>query len=231
MGKILFYIVIACIIGLWSCTSVRTNTYPPLPKKAVATNTPKTEAETKPPKPATGTRKTETKTQKPASQPTIPIQPEKQKPRFSDTTKVVVSSEAKTIHYGLSRQFDSTVTDFEKAQTENDKKKTDSACLKIDSFSETLAAGDSLKYEALFMRSECLIAKDEISEAQKVLTSLMNDKNLPFPILEKVLVRLGQVYCVMNRKNDAEAMFSRLKKQFPGSIYEALANCESVAPR
>ncbi len=232
MKKLYFYIAIACIAGLSSCSSVRNNTYAPLPKReAVPANSKGTESAAKPQNPGTGKSKTKTTTGKTSEQKPVPQKTENINRRFSDTTSVVVSAKAETIHYGLSSQFDMAVTKFENAQTQNDKKGSDSACMQINSFTETLEPVDSLRYEAMFMRSECLIAKEEISEAQKVLSSLMNDKNLPTTILEKVLVRLGQVYCVMNKKQNAEEMFTRLKKQFPGSIYEPLANCESVAPR
>jgi len=98
----------------------------------------------------------------------------------------------------------------------------------FSSFAETFAEGDSLKFEAMFYKSECLIIKQDFEDAEKVLSGIAKDKLIPNSVLERTLVRLGQVYCALDRKKDAQAMFSKFRKQFPNSIYEEIANCEAI---
>jgi len=143
------------------------------------------------------------------------------KPRFSDTTTVIVPPATVSSQSSLAKQFDDAVANF-------DKEKFDIACEKFKVFSQTLDQNDSLFYESKFYICECHISKNEISQAESGLTELFTDKHVPKNIYERVLVRLGQVYCVQNKNHEAEELFLKLKKDFPKSIYIPLANCDVV---
>ena len=92
----------------------------------------------------------------------------------------------------------------------------------------TLSPADSLYYEITFYLSECLIVKDKFVEAEEVLKMLVNRPNIPSDVIQKSLVRLGQIYCVVSRPAEANKVFTKLKTDFPRSKYIPLANCESV---
>lgn len=142
--------------------------------------------------------------------------------RFQDTAVVIMPvAQNGTQSRGLADFFDEAVHDFDK---ENYK----SACSKFDAFSGMLRKNDSLYFETMFYKSECKILNNELGSAKTILEMLLEDSKTPEAIYEKILVRLGQVYCVTDSKEKAEEMFTRLKKEFPNSIYLKLADCSVV---
>ncbi len=142
--------------------------------------------------------------------------------RFNDTAVVVMPvAQNGTKSRGLEDFFDEAVNEFDR---ENYK----TACSKFDAFSGMLRKNDSLYFETMFYKSECNILNNELGSAKTILEMLLEDKDTPDSILEKLLVRLGQVYCVTDSKEKAEEMFSRLKKEYPNSIYLKLADCSVV---
>lgn len=143
------------------------------------------------------------------------------KARFSDTTTIVINPATNAEQYSINDQFDLAVQEFDNENYEQ-------ACSKAAYFAETFAFGDSLYYESLFLLSECSIVNEDFDEAEKILKSLAYEKSLLPAIEEKVLVRLGQLYCVKNKPKTARKYFKKLKRKYPHSIYIPLANCESV---
>ncbi len=93
---------------------------------------------------------------------------------------------------------------------------------------ETLPENDSLWFESSFYAAECLVTQSKVDAAGRILRTLLDSEGLPPDILEKVLVRLGQVYCYQKKHEAAEKLFKRLKEEFPESIYIPVANCESI---
>lgn len=108
------------------------------------------------------------------------------------------------------------------------KKKIRQACDMYDQLAQTIAEGDSLDYEVRFMLSECAAENQDFKKSLSILKELAIADGIPNAVLEKALVRLGQVNCVLEKKNDAEAAFTLLKKQFPKSAYLKLATCDVV---
>jgi TolA-binding protein len=94
--------------------------------------------------------------------------------------------------------------------------------------SQTLDKGDSLYYETLFFVCECNIINENFDEAEMKLIKMYNDKITPKAVYEKVLVRLGQIYCYKNDIKTAKKYFQKVKKEFPNSIYLPFANCDFV---
>ena len=143
--------------------------------------------------------------------------------RFSDTTTIVInpSTGSGSTVYSVNDQFAAAIQEFDDEQYE-------SACNKAAYFAETFAYGDSLYYESLFLLSECSIINEAFDDAEKTLKNLLHEKQLPSSVHEKVLVRLGQLYCVKNKPKKAEKYFRELKRKYPRSIYLPLANCNSV---
>ena len=142
--------------------------------------------------------------------------------RFADTTVIEENAEIK------SSTLLSVQARFEAALEEFDKDNYEKACADAEFFTDTFAIGDSLKYEAMFLWSECKITKNDFDGSKEILIKLFEDENTPVNIFEKTLVRLGQVYCAENKEDDAKEMFARLKKDFPKSIYLKVANCNAV---
>jgi TolA-binding protein len=144
------------------------------------------------------------------------------KMRFSDTTVIEIDADVKsTKTENIQKRFESALSDF-------DKDNYDKACQDAQVFAESFSEGDSLYFEAQFLWSECMIVKNDIEGAKKVLNQIYKDENTPQNIFEKVLVRLGQAYCADGKESEANKLFSRLKKEYPKSIYIKLATCDAV---
>lgn len=149
------------------------------------------------------------------------------KQRFIDTTlvqlpDVVQSSTHISNEFG--ELFNSALIDF-------DNKQFKSAEKKFSSIKSTLNEDDSLYYEAEFYLIECIIAENQILNAKKRLELLFMDKRLSDNLLERVLVRLGQIHCALNDKKNAIVFFSKLENLNPNSIYMKVANCEFLDKR
>ena len=204
--KLIWFLIIPFLVLVIACSSVRTNTSA---RKQI------------PPKSLT-TKKQDKKIQE---QPKSTV---KSKSRFTDTANVVVKPNIRTTNISINSQLDSSIFNYEKGNEDGDSEKMDKACLEINSFAETFAEGDSLKYEALFYKCECLIYKVKYYEAAKELLEIITDKRLPKSVLERALIRLGQVYCAMNKGKEASDTFAKFNRLFPNSIYKEFANCESL---
>lgn len=149
------------------------------------------------------------------------------KPIATDTTVIVINTSGKqssttTNSPILSNQFDEAVSLFNTEQYNR-------ACPMFISFIGTLKQGDSLYYEAIFFHCECLIIDENINRAESMLNDVLNDRLLPNSVLEKILVRLGHIYCFQDRITLANRFFTRLRNEFPNSRYIAIANCDAVA--
>lgn len=96
---------------------------------------------------------------------------------------------------------------------------------KFRALSETLKENDTLNHETKFYLAECHIAKNEFSQAMDILKKLEKNADKSSEISQKTLVRLGQIYCVLNMKNEANSYYDKLKKSYPNSIYIKVANC------
>lgn len=124
-------------------------------------------------------------------------------------------------------EFDFT-PEFQKAVLEFDINFIEKACNKFDFFVSTLNQNDTLYFEALFYKSECLISKMEFDEAEKILAKLIRNKNIPEAVLQKSYIRIGHIYCATNRNDLSELAFSQFKEKFPKSKLIKLANCQSI---
>jgi len=80
----------------------------------------------------------------------------------------------------------------------------------------------------LYYSSECYIAKNMFEPAKKLLIDVLSSDELFDDIKEKALVRLGQVYCIENKKKEAERLFSQLRREYPQSKYLKLADCDAI---
>lgn len=129
--------------------------------------------------------------------------------------------------FDLSDEFDFT-PEFEKAVLEFDINFIEKACNKFDFFASTLNPTDTLYFESLFYKSECLIARLEYAQAERLLNRIIKNKNTPEPVLQKSIVRIGHIYCAMGSKELAEQTFEEFKNNFPNSKLLKLANCEAI---
>ncbi len=120
------------------------------------------------------------------------------------------------------------IDDYKNAVELLNNDKFSEACPIIDNIIEKLSDLDTLKYDALFYRSECLIQDGKLQESIRILLSLINNKLSTPSVLEKSLVRIGHIYCLENNKQTAEMYFDRLRNEFPHSPYIRLANCMVV---
>jgi len=121
-----------------------------------------------------------------------------------------------------------TDSEFNKAVKDFDAEKYEQACNQFQFWTETLMPGDSLHSEARFYLAECLIADNDIKNAEKRLLELYADKKVMGATKQKVIVRLGQVNCVLRKGDLAKKYFDELKKKYPKSIYIAIADCAYI---
>jgi TolA-binding protein len=140
------------------------------------------------------------------------------KDRFSDTTVIVVDPVKRS---DILDKYVNAVRIF-------DKEDFDKASIEFKQLTETLPPDDSIYFESKFFFAECNISTEKLKEAEVILQELLDDAKIPLSVLEKVLVRLGQVYCVIEKKAKAKELFTRLKSEFPSSMYLKIANCEAV---
>lgn len=117
--------------------------------------------------------------------------------------------------------FDSALEDFDRGEY-------DDACVQFRSIVETLPPDDSLAYEARFMETECSIVNNRLTPALSALLALSLDPNTPVSVMEKVLVRKGQVQCLLKEFKNAEETFRLFRNRFPESVYIPLANCDAA---
>lgn len=114
---------------------------------------------------------------------------------------------------------------FEEAVEKFDRKDFKNSCNDFKLLMNTLDKDDSLQLEASFFYAECLIELNDFYVAEILLNDIRNTRNIPTSIEEKVLVRLGQLYCILNAIERAYQMFNEFNSRYPDSIYKPLAKC------
>jgi hypothetical protein len=140
---------------------------------------------------------------------------------YLDTINISKNNLFENKNINLDREFDKAVVEF-------DKEKFTDACSKFDIFNSTLNMNDSLYYESAFYKSECLITNNRLQEAENILLYLSKNEIINKNTLERVILRLGQVYCAQGKKGLAEKYFNSFKKEFSNSIFYKLATCDVV---
>jgi TolA-binding protein len=120
------------------------------------------------------------------------------------------------------------INEFDAAVKLFDNQKFDAAFKKFSFFESTLREKDSLTYETKYYLAECNIAKNKFPPAVNYLDGLYKNKNTPNSLLEKVIVRLGQIQCAQKKYSDAEKYFKELKSRYPESAYNDVANCDFI---
>jgi TolA-binding protein len=145
----------------------------------------------------------------------------KPKQRFSDTTYIYLSKMNKTS--GISN------VEYIKAVQIYEAGNYDKSCEMFVNMKNQYTKSDTTFYNVLFYCSECKIIEEDLYEAESILKELLVDPQTPNSTRQKVLVRLGQVYCVLGNKEMASTLFKKLRQEFPNSVYLPLANCESVS--
>lgn len=116
----------------------------------------------------------------------------------------------------LINSFETTIAEFENSFLFD--------CNVFRVFANQFSFNDSLYQEAIFYYAECCISNNNLEEAIFVLEALSKEK-LNRGVAPKVIVRLGQLHCISGDTKQAERYFKRLKKEFPRSIYNQIADC------
>jgi len=104
--------------------------------------------------------------------------------------------------------------------------KIDKAQEKLVAILSTLSKENRQYYQARYYLSECDISKNKLKVAKKNLEELFNTETLEDEILEKVILRLGQIECFNKNNEKANEYFEELKDRFPRSELIKLANCD-----
>lgn len=152
--------------------------------------------------------------------------------RFIDTTYYMLKMEEGTIEIvsdvatgGERTQefYEKLIRDFMKAQADAEQSATFD-CNVFNIYASQFSFNDSLFQEAQYSFAECNISNDRLEEAAAALETLCSEK-MHKDVAPKALVRLGQVYCILGDNAKARRYFNRLKKEFPRSVYNQLADC------
>jgi len=141
--------------------------------------------------------------------------------RFQDTTVIVLNDLKVESEKSYLEGFDNAVEEF-------DNEKFDDALVKFKLYAETLPPNDSLFFEIEFFIAECYVAKDDLNSAKVKLEKIQINPKATDAVMEKVLVRLGQIWCVLDNEFKAEQYFKLLRSKYPKSIYIPLADCDVV---
>ncbi len=97
-------------------------------------------------------------------------------------------------------------------------------CAVFKYFADKFTFSDSLRQEANFQLAECNINNNNLHNALELLETLTTEK-MNKAVAPKILVRIGQVYCAIGDNAQAEKYFKRLKKEYPKSIFNQIADC------
>jgi len=117
---------------------------------------------------------------------------------------------------------------FDTALQEFDNQKFKECCGKFSSIAETFLPTDSLYFEAKFYECECKIVNSKVIDAKLTLEALYIDPDIPLSVMERVIVRLGQINCLLKNTEEANKYFGELKAKYPNSIYLKVANCDAI---
>jgi|GEM_PF-3307032 len=147
--------------------------------------------------------------------------------RFSDTTFIDLGS-------AMPNSFDESILSkldmkqsYENALELFDMEKYDEAERKFRYVVETTLPKEIECQESMFHIAECKIGKMNYKEALDELI-VLEALDVDDIIMEKVLVRIGQIHCVRNNVNEAEMYFNKLREFNPESIYLNVADCKKL---
>lgn len=152
--------------------------------------------------------------------------------RFIDTTYYMLKMEEGAIEVvsdvaigGERTQafYEKLIRDFMKA-TADAEQSTTFDCNVFNIYAGQFSFNDSLLQEAQYSFAECSISHDRLEDAAVALEALCSEK-MHRGVAPKALVRLGQVYCILGDNARAQRYFARLKKEYPRSVYNQLADC------
>lgn len=133
---------------------------------------------------------------------------------------IYINESAENKKRSLSVELDSAIYLFNNG-------KYDEACEKFGILQETLKDKDSLYHEAVFYSAECLIVHNEYKLANRILNDLMNN-DLSANLKQRILLRQGHLLCALGDESTAQWYFDKLKAEYPNSIYNKLANCNTL---
>ncbi len=119
------------------------------------------------------------------------------------------------------RQFKTALTAFDAGNYAESQKA-------FDILSRTLPSNDSLKYEAAFMVAESQLMQSQLDQGVQRLQALLQSPATPPGIIERALLRQGQVYCLQGNSAKATESFRQFRQRFPRSRYARLADCSAV---
>ncbi len=209
-----YLVMILSVLVLFSCSNVRSINSS---KKSKSANT-KTAAKIK----SDNTKKADSTYQKLPKAKITKIDNSNRKDRFRDTTYIILNENNEVSSNSKFKD------DFNSAVKLYDNEKFDEACEMFNNLLEAMPDDDPLFSELRYYIAECNISKNDFEPAKEILSELVNLTSIKDELLERVLVRLGQVFCVQGDSKNAKRLFDKLRKDFPKSIYLQLADCKAI---
>jgi TolA-binding protein len=151
------------------------------------------------------------------------------KQQFADTLVMNITphSEGKQTD-NASKQLDK---EWKSANQFFDKGEYKNAKDMFTTIAESTSSEDSIHCESTFMIAECLVQLNELPKAKEILYALSNNTHVSTTLLEKVLIRSGQVLCALDDVESATIYFKRLQIEYPQSRFSSMATCNSVVPK
>lgn len=141
--------------------------------------------------------------------------------QFNDTTNIRLENIVMVGQESYMDEYNAIIAEFDKGNFKE-------ALASFEVYAGILPADDSLFYETQFFISECYISLNFLNRAKGLLEQLEGSTSIPDEVMQKVLVRLGQVWCVLDDKINAETYFNLLRQKYPNSKYLPLADCSVV---
>jgi len=139
--------------------------------------------------------------------------------RFSDTTIIASNYETAQTNFDIVMQLNSAIEKF-------DNELYSLACPEFSALAGTFFETDSLYFEAKFYICECMLINDKLDEAETKLIELASNADCPTSIIEKVLLRIGHIYCAKGNAKQANYYFDQLKRLNKNSIMIPYAECD-----
>ncbi len=135
--------------------------------------------------------------------------------RHKDTTIIYLNTIEKN---PINTKLNEAVKDID---NENYKK----AYSQLNTIFESIQPENKLYNIVYYYLGECELFLNKIEEAEKRFNRIISSKDNSEAIIERSLIRMGQINCLRKQNEKALFYFQKLKEDFPNSIYSAFAKC------
>lgn len=135
--------------------------------------------------------------------------------RSLDTTIIYLNTIQKPT---LKNKFDEALQNVEKGNYQK-------AHNELKVIYESIEPDNDLYNIVIYYLAECELYLNKIDDAEKKFIMIIENNDNHEAIIERSLIRLGQIYCLRKQNEKAQQYFNKLKEHYPESLYLKFANC------